>query len=666
MHLNNQQLANDNEIGEILLFFWSQKKRIALVASAIFAFLVLCIIIQSPKYKATASIVLQRHELNLPDFNEVAAVDKFSDFSAQTETKILKSTELALNTIKATDYITKTDSKSADAALNKFSQSLSVVAQPSSKILDISFESEDPELSAFVANSVIGEYLILQSKNKNSELSSLKIWFHDKVEDLKNNVISKSKAVEDYRIKEGISLEEVTTEITPHDQQDLLARLSALQLKKIELDTKIDTIQLAIKSNDTSSILTSVINPETAPEIAQMRVQSITVHEELLSLKSRYGDRHPKVVQARNTLSQIEKAINQGIIKLEKSLKSENEAVSNEIGLTLSRVNQLQKIGDTQQAKLIQLKTLIYERDASQKQLDSFLSSYESIQSQINFPQPDASIASKAVIPASPDTPSKIILIFLSLIFSFGVSSALIVMMEILDPKISNFNDIRKFSVQPLGVIGELGNSARVNGTSLERFISKIYISAIADLKIKSLLITSALPKEGRTSFVLSLGEYLSSIGLKILIIDADPLKPDLTKICLSGEDIQSYQLDSRILRLQKFDLLPSIKDRSKVEKGFDLEYFDASFNMLRDTYDMIIIDTGPIISNGIPQALCRRVEGVLAIVSWNKTRKRNFRNMVQNLKSNDAPLIGSILNRIDLEIYKNSSSRDDFLIAKE
>lgn len=664
---SNDQVSDFDEIGEALLFLWSEKVKISYVATAIFLFSLFIILIQSPHYKATASVVLQRHELNLPDFFEVAAIDKFSAFSAQTETKILTSTELAHNTIKATNYAEKIGAESIESSMGKFSQSLSVVSQPSSKVIDISFEAKDPQLAADVANSLVHEYLVMQNNNKNLELSKLKEWFHGKVDALKNDVISKSRKVEDYRIKEGISLEDISNNLNPQSVKDLSDKLSLLNSKKIELEAKINTIQSAKASGSLDKIPTTIIPIESAPEISQLREQEIKISQDLASLVPTYGSKHPKVVQVSGNLAQIKNLILRQIGGLEESFSSERDTVDEEIKSTKAHMQSIQKEGDYQQEKLIRLKTLIYDRDASQKQLDNFLASYENIQSQVNFPQPDASLVSSAVVPSSPDTPPKKILIFLSLLFSLGAGCAYAILMQIINPRVSSYSDLRKFSLRPLGIIGSLGDVNYGDTQCFQNFINKIYISSIADSSCKTLLITSAKPKDGRTTLVLNLATYLISIGKRVLVIDADVAKPKLTEICMAGETPQNiYQDDSRICKLSGIDIIPSTTILGHYKSGFSIEFFDQNIEKFKNLYDIVLIDAGPILSNGEPQALCRRVDGVIAIINWAQTTKRDLKNMVSILKMSQSRVLGCVFNRVDLEMHKSSRSRHDFVIARD
>ena len=95
---------NDFDLREILMSLWRNRVLVIVIAAITFALAFLVIVTRPTYYNATATILIEKGDLNLPDFVEVTGGDQFSNFTVQTEVKVLTSSDLALKTIEATKF----------------------------------------------------------------------------------------------------------------------------------------------------------------------------------------------------------------------------------------------------------------------------------------------------------------------------------------------------------------------------------------------------------------------------------------------------------------------------------------------------------------------------------------------------------------------------------
>ncbi|MDY0029089.1 MAG: polysaccharide biosynthesis tyrosine autokinase [Pseudobdellovibrionaceae bacterium] len=665
---------NEFELREILMSLWRHRILVLAIASLTFIIAFLVIVTRPTYYKSTASLMIEKGDLNLPDFVEVTGGDQFSNFTVQTEVKVLTSSDLALKTIEKINYGEKIGRPNAvpQDLLPSFIGSMNVMAQGGSKIIDVTFRSADPQSAALLANALVEQYLELQVENKQKEVNNLREWFHEKVGVLKDDVVKKSQAVETYRAQENLAIGKGSEELFLQDITDLSAQLTPVQVRKFDVEAKIKAIEMAIEENGTDD-LESLTN---TPAMTNLKNQEALAAQQVQELRARYGSKNPKLRAAQSVLAQTRSAMNREAQNTLEGLKGELLSIEAQEKLLAERLDEIKQISNEQREKLIHLKTLMVERDASQKQLDSFLANYESLQSQINFAQPDASVVSKAIAPAYPSNPSRIMLMVVAALFSGAVACGVVFVLEMLRTGLRNYDDIRRMGLKPIGIMPEQNqpnSSASMSVSNHREAIKKIYVASLAGTANKSILFSSALPQEGRTTLVFNLAHYLVSLNKKVLVIDADFVKPMLTHLCKVEEGPGLMEVLNGVANMR--DVLVNTQggfalmrrgDMVKLSpEGMASQSFDAMMTFLKKEFDYILIDSGPVLSHSESEVLSKKVDGIIIVTEWMKTSRKNVMNMVTTLRDISAPVLGVVLNHVDLDRYKKVTSGSDFLMAR-
>ncbi|MDD3019934.1 MAG: Wzz/FepE/Etk N-terminal domain-containing protein [Alphaproteobacteria bacterium] len=665
---------NEFDIREIVLTLWRHRLLIIIITCSTFLVALAFILTRPVYYKATASIMVEKGELNLPDFAEVKGGEQFGNFTVQTEVKVLTSSDLALRTIDAAKYGEKLGREDIEpqALLGAFAGALSVSAQGSSKIIDVTFQSANAQDAALIANTHVEQYQNLQIENKQKEVNNLSEWFHGKVSDLKDDVVEKSQAVEAYRAKENLAIGKGSEEIFLQEISDLSAQLTPLQVRRFDVESKIQALEIAMKEG----VVDNIVTLTSSPNIVSLKQQEAEAKLQVQELRSRYGSKNPKLMAAQNALAQARQSISTEIEKQLETLRAEKAAFDAQEELLAKRLEEIKYTTAAQREKLIHLKTLMVERDASQKQLDSFLANYESLQSQINFAQPDASVISKAIAPVWPSNPSKALLVVVAALLSGALACTVVFAIEMLRSGLRNYEDIRRMGLKPIGILPEYSDptsDSLMARSNHREAIKKIYVAAFAGTTRKSILFSSALPQEGRTTLVYNLAHYLVSLNKKVLVIDADFVKPMLTHLCKIEEGSGLMEVLNGVTKIQDAIISTSMGfslmrrgDMVRLSpEGMASHNFDEMIDFLKGSFDYILIDSGPVLSHSESEVLSKKVDGVIIVTHWMKTSKRNVLNMLAALHDISAPVLGIVLNNVDLDRYKKVTSGSDFLMAR-
>lgn len=626
-------------------------------------------------YRAAATVIVDDHNVELKNFEDVTKSGKFDNWTIQTEVKMILSPALARQTISDINLAAEeefSDFENDDPKLvSIFLDRLSAAAQGESRVIEIGFKAKNPTLAAKIANAHVDNYLKSQVDFKKKRIEQLKTWFQDKVRELKVDVMNKSRAVGEFRAREDLAIGKDSQELVYQEISNVSEQLSPVRVRKYDVQAKLEAVEAARAAGLPDSIADIV----QSPLIQELKKQRSTVSQEVQSMQAAYGRNHPKLKAAQRQLSRIDAAIAEETKNITASLENDLAAAQAQENLLSDRLTALKRQADDLRMKSVTLDSLLVEQEASQKVLDNFLANFENIQSQVNFIRPDAAILSPAAPAIYPAGIGKKILLFIVVAFSGSLALAAAFVIEIRNNGPKDFKSVRRMGQTPLGIVPETDGPLRIMESgvrsSLKEAIKQIYMGHMIGNPAKSFLITSALPQEGRTTFTLLLAHYLASAGHKVLVIDADYLKPSLGKIAGIGlgpglSDLLAGQaaLDETLHdHPGGFTVMGVGTGERKSPQALNPDNLRALLDGLKDDYSHILIDSGPIMARTEAVALAGRTDSVIVVTKWLKTSKEDLSATLDLLKNLPASILGVVLNQVDIGLYKSKTGVSDFLL---
>jgi protein-tyrosine kinase len=176
------------------------------------------------------------------------------------------------------------------------------------------------------------------------------------------------------------------------------------------------------------------------------------------------------------------------------------------------------------------------------------------------------------------------------------------------------------------------------------------------DKSIKAILITSANHYEGKTTTAINLALAMSDVPrFRMLLLDSDlryptihtrlglMQSPGLTEILEGNAD-----LDSGMINTEKENLkvITSGNLVSYPAELLESERLKDLINVLKSRFDLILVDSAPVIPYSDASVLSSRVDGVLLVVQSGKTRQEDIQQVYATLRDNQATVLGVVLNR--------------------
>ncbi|RJP80383.1 MAG: polysaccharide biosynthesis tyrosine autokinase [Candidatus Zixiibacteriota bacterium] len=298
-------------------------------------------------------------------------------------------------------------------------------------------------------------------------------------------------------------------------------------------------------------------------------------------------------------------------------------------------------------------------------------------------------IIDPAVPPPKPIRPNRQLNVFLAIFFGLGLGVAISFAIELLDGSVRTVEDLEKLKVSVLGAIPTIDpeeiarrmkrhghklspeDRARLTSKLITNFspkspVSEAYRSlrtnilfANLDRQAKTLVVSSSATKEGKSTTVANLAITMAQMGSRVLIVDADLRRPTMhtlfkieRQIGLSNALLGNYTLDEVIkpTGIENLDIITAGDIPPNPSELLSSNAMRKTLALLQQRYDMILLDSPPVIAVTDAAVLSTRTDAVLLVVSSGYVTRKEVDRAIQLLGNVRANLIGVLLNGLDVK----------------
>ncbi len=580
--------------------------------------------------------------------------------------------------------------KIKDAIINRFENRLSVSQLQLSTALQINFESQEPAKAARIANAIADAYVEDELNAKFEATLKATQWLAGRLGQLADQARKTQDAVEQYKADHHIT--EVvgptgTGTISVLDQQ-----IGALNTQLVQAHTDVAQAEAnlarvrSLVSSGHAAEVTQVVGSTLIGQLIQQQAELIQKQAEM---STRYGPNHPKMLdlaaEKRDLDAKIREEINHVVGTAENDVAV---ARAREASLQAS-LNNLESDSTVQGEARVKLRQLEANAASSQALYDTFVARSKETQQQEGLQIPDARIISRSPIPSGQSFPNNTLLFGMAVVAALFSGFVVAFLLERLDhgfrtgaraegvlgyPVLSTLPDIgedRSLSLNPSGRHRQ-GFGTNAADLVIDRPLSS-YAEAIRALQLgitlsnvdnapKVALITSALPGEGKTTTALSIARHVAQTGQRVILVDTDLRRPSVKSAANLG--IISHDLIDflkgeigleRVLVKDPKSALMILPVAKHVKNAPDLVESQALARLvmgLRAKFDLVVLDSAPILPVTDTRILTRLVDTVLFVVRWERTPRDAAADAVKLLRDVHAPIAGVALARADARRY--------------
>ncbi|MGB3809088.1 MAG: polysaccharide biosynthesis tyrosine autokinase [Parvibaculum sp.] len=559
-----------------------------------------------------------------------------------------------------------------NAVINKLVDRESILRRRLTFVIEVNVKSESPQKAAKIANAIAETYVLDQLEAKFDATKQANEWLSMRLSDLRQQVQESERAVEIYRSEQGL---EGTDGATINDQQ--LSELNAqLILARTDFAEKQAKYERARQILNAGGSIESVVDVLQSRTIADLRQREAEMARQQADLSSKYGPRHPSIVNIEAQRRDVERQISAEVRRIVASIQ--NEAV-----ISQSRVTSLQaslrelqdKAGQNNQA-LIRLRELLREAAANRAVYESFLGRFKETSQQTDFQTSDARLISSATPPLGATYPNKTLALAAAFFVSLLLGCGLALLLERLDNGLKTGSEIEQaLGMACLGSIPETPYETDTSGNRIEpqHYVLMKPLSAFSeslrslrsalslsnvDNPPKVILFTSALPDEGKTTTAVSFARAAAHAGIPTLLVDCDLRHPSVHKLLGASvpkagvvELLANHESLERALNFDRDSGLSWIGVASGAANPPDI-LGSAQMRLFlaeaRQKYSLVLLDTAPVLPVADSRVLSKLADKVVFVTRWSQTPADAAQSAVKELKGFGADMAGAVLTVVD------------------
>jgi polysaccharide biosynthesis transport protein len=658
-----------------------------------------------PVYIAAARVEVDREAQTMQPFADSSGYDAYMDTDSyiETQTKILESETLALSTIKTLDLarypeyggnpsalsIPRTgQTGQRPAILGAFLGSLSVKRVPNSRLIEVQFEGEDPQLAAQIVNGHVQNFIEENFRSRYDATTQASNWLSAELEELRIKV----QKSEDERIAY-----ERENQIWTIDEKQNITTQKLADLNKSLTDAQTDLLQKqALYEIAKSGDVDQLSQVRENAYISDILKRKSELEEQYADASAQFGPNYPKVQHLLLEKQTLDEALERAKKNVISSIEADYRTGREREDLLLVALDKQKAEANEMAEKLVQYHILEHDAESNKQLYDNLQQKLKEAGITAGLRSSNIRIVDPALVPTHPARPQKSRNILLSILVGLVGGVGLALLREYLDNTVKSPDDIERLAGLPsLAVVPEVrslnGHGGRTRSSKLlgdaktdeeEEEESRVEIVSFAKPKSQVseafralrtslllsqadhppqvILVTSALPREGKTTAAVNLAVTLAQLGDRTLILDSDLRKPGVRRVLnmAVGREIglSSYlagvaSLDEVTFphpQIQNLVMLPTGPIPPSPADLLSSHRMRDAISYLRQKYKFIVIDSPPIMAATDAVILSALTDGVLLVVRSGTTPKEAFTRTRDLLHAVKCRLLGVVLNAVD------------------
>ncbi|MHA2939514.1 GumC family protein [Vibrio sp. RC27] len=707
------QDSNSKDIIDLSYYFKLLKQnwlKITLFTIMVTGLTVLLVLQMTPKYTATATLLIEAQENKVISIQEVVGIDSSQKEYYQTQFEILKSIPIAkrviekLNLAKNPEFNHHLDHKKTlmesikelplvssllkhdgpkplqedideaikQAVINNFTKKLSIGPIRNTQLVKISFTSQDPKLATKIANEVGRSYI---EQNLEARLEVTKYasgWIAGRLAELQGQLASSEKALSDYLVQEKLIDDSGIDALASQELANLTQSLSEVRDRRIEVESAYSALRNA-NTQDVASI-TSIPSISTHPQVVAIRKAELEAQNEVNELRKRYGDRHDKMIAAQARLDAVEERAVTTISNLVSGFNKEVQALRRQEASLQATITQRRDEFQSLSVKKNRYASLKRDVATNRDVLNVFLTRQKETSATQDFNSTVARFAAEAEIPQVASAPRKSLIVVLAFITSLGLAIVLVLIGDVMKHTIESSKDFEdRFGLIPLGSIPQikanrfkkkpLDNSVlfEANEVAFGESIRSIRTSLMLNNRDnKRLAITSSLPSEGKTTVAINIAMAYASLENTILI-DCDLRKSSVAERFgfkkfqqgLSNHLLMGTELADCLYKDERSGLtiLPAGMLVTNPQELLSSPKFAQVLDTLEQQFAHMIIDTPPSLPVSDSLIIGQLTQNALLVVKANETKQDSVKKAFAKLIQHEVNIQGVVVNQINRKL---------------
>lgn len=568
-------------------------------------------------------------------------------------------------------------------------------------VIEVTAWSRDAEKAARIANTVTDIYISDQIASKSDAAGKANNLLNRRLDELRDRVNASENAYEKYKAQFGL-FDPGGESLSDRQISQLNEQLVTARARAAEAWAKFDQLRKITPAK----LNTAAASPDVLQSavVSNLRTQYAEVARKKAELTTRYGPRHPQVINIEAELANVSRQITDEIGRIVASARTEYEMAKSREDSLHASLDELKERAAKLNHKSIKLHELEREAKANRTLYEEFLSRAKETSAQLDMQLPDSRVIAAAVTPNAPSYPRKGLMIGLGFFGSLGLGMATALMLARGEAGqgFRRMGELQAaFRLRPLATIPLVegfhpAQSGRLisgpgrrdrGGLRFDRYApessvaasrqlsnlvlhdpNSIFAESIHSLRIalrtaagarqmKIVLVTSALQGEGKSTIAANLARAASAAGERVLLIDADlrtqglatafglARSPGLAGLLSGRADLGAcmhFEAQTRLQIIAGTNVLTGAEALSLLSSDSMQHLLAGS----RGQFDLVIVDAPPLLPVADARVLIDQVDGVVLVVASEDTSKETLAAVYQETFGFADKIVGVVLNR--------------------
>jgi capsular exopolysaccharide synthesis family protein len=588
-------------------------------------------------------------------------------------------------------------------------------------VIEISFNAFTPFECAYIANIIAEEFKLLNAKTSAGEVNDLREFLEKQLNVKEKELRQAEEKLRSYQEQKKVAdLDGETTQLV----NQLAQAESMLEQARIELNAALQRKQtineqleerrasLGDDLGGTSTPYILSLQNELGQAVAErtkyiVAIESETQNPNRLTYEGRIKYYDEKIKALREKLEEESQKIKASSMvsdafQISQELLTNLMSVETEIKSQTAKIDALKEVvrvyeGDLEKLPLTTLELARLERDRKVQEGTYIMMVTKLEETKITQAGQTGSVRllDEAIEPAVPIKPNKKMNLMLGALIGLGLGIGLTFVIEYFDNTIKRIEQVEQLGFNLLGAIPKIpqeklekkkkqkeqtmesDEAYNIESRLVTHFdpkspISEAYRTLRTNLQftrldkpLQSLMVTSAGPKEGKSTTVANLAITLAQLGTKVILVDSDLRRPVIHGIFGMSKDVglTNYMVDSvpfdNIIKDSFMDNLKIITCGVLPPNPSELlgsKKMEELINKLKSEFDLVLFDSPPVIAVTDAAILSTKVDGAFFVISSGTANRDAILRAKAQLENVKAPVVGALLNNVDVEGTYGSS----------
>ena len=678
-----------------------------LVAGAIMLAVAAYTLLQTPRYTATATLVIAPRPAEIGSDRTTALSDPAADSSVDTQVELLKSRTLATRVVDrlmlteptrfddlmrnpsirdrvailAARPVAVAASARRDAAIERLQQGLDVHRTAQTFALNLSFVHHDPQLVADIVNTYAREFVAQSTVVKREGSDASITLLRGQLAGARREVEAADNALGRYKVAHNLMSVQGGT-IAEQQLSSLDGQVALARAGEAEASARLQTARQQLARGSSGDDLGEALG---SPVIQQLRSQRAVLSAQVADLDGLYGPKYPPLAAAQRQVAEIDTQIQGEITRTIANLEAQRDVAARRTGSLASSAGGARAQVVSNSVASIALGALQLRSDTAHQIYAQILNRLNEIGAQAATTQSDARVASLAAVPTRPTSPNMPINLLVGALLATAIGLGVVFLKQGTDRGIRTLEDVEgRLQLPYLAGLPTLGSAVRHVGGSDPisalvdhsgsayaegyRNLAASVLQAAGSGKVRTIALTSALPNEGKTTASIGLARIVAMSGVSTVLVDADMRRPSIANALGLRPTVGLQQvlegdatLDEALLPDvdSSLTILPMLRAGLAASHALGNGSFDALIEDLKARFDVVIFDASPVLPVVDGRLVAKKVDSTILLVRWRKTSDAAVEMAIHLLQSLGVKMTGVALSRVDLRALARSGYGD-------